>query len=32
MTLEEQGLFILGYYHQKQARYTKKSESEKENT
>jgi CRISPR-associated protein Csd1 len=31
MTLEEQGLFILGYYHQKQARYTKKSESEKEN-
>lgn len=30
-TLEEQGLFILGYYHQKQARYTKKTESEKEN-
>lgn len=31
LTLEEQGLFILGYYHQKQARYTKKTESEKEN-
>ncbi len=31
LTLEEQGLFILGYYHQKQARYTKKTDSEKEN-
>ncbi len=31
LTLEEQGLFILGYYHQKQARYAKKAESEKEN-
>lgn len=31
LTLEEQGLFILGYYQQKQARYTKKAESEKEN-
>lgn len=31
LTLEEQGLFILGYYHQNQARYTKKTESEKEN-
>ncbi len=31
LTLEEQGLFILGYYQQKQARYTKKTESEKEN-
>jgi CRISPR-associated protein Csd1 len=31
LTLEEQGLFILGYYHQKQARYTKKPDSEKEN-
>lgn len=30
LTLEEQGLFILGYYHQKQARYTKKTDSEKE--
>ncbi len=31
LTLEEQGLFILGYYHQKQARYTKKTDLEKEN-
>lgn len=31
LTLDEQGLFILGYYHQKQARYTKKTDSEKEN-
>lgn len=31
LTLEDQGLFILGYYQQKQARYTKKTESEKEN-
>jgi CRISPR-associated protein Csd1 len=33
LSLEEQGLFILGYYHQKQARYMKKEEqnSEKEN-
>ena len=31
LTLEEQGLFILGYYHQKQARYTKKTDFEKEN-
>lgn len=31
LTLDEQGLFILGYYHQKQARYTKKTELEKEN-
>lgn len=31
LTLEEQGLFILGYYQQKQARYTKKTDSEKEN-
>jgi CRISPR-associated protein Csd1 len=30
LTLEEQGLFILGYYQQKQARYTKKSESDSE--
>lgn len=26
LTLEEQGLFILGYYHQKQSRFTKKEE------
>ena len=26
LTLEEQGLFILGYYHQKQARYAKKED------
>ena len=32
LTLDEQGLFILGYYHQKQARYTKKTDSEKENS
>ena len=37
LTLEEQGIFILGYYHEQQARYTKKTEqnaeqnSEKEN-
>ena len=31
LTLEEQGLFILGSSHQKQARYTKKTDSEKEN-
>ncbi|MDD4312932.1 MAG: type I-C CRISPR-associated protein Cas8c/Csd1 [Eubacteriales bacterium] len=30
LTLEEQGLFILGYYQQKQARYTKKTESDSE--
>lgn len=30
LSLDEQGLFILGYYHQKQARYAKKSESEPE--
>ena len=26
LTLEEQGMFVLGYYHQKQANYEKKSE------
>lgn len=33
LTLDEQGLFILGYYHQKQARFVKKEEqnAEKEN-
>lgn len=31
LTLEEQGLFILGYYHQTQKRYEKKAKEEKEN-
>lgn len=26
LTLPEQGSFVLGYYHQKQSRYTKKDE------
>lgn len=30
-TLEEQGVFILGYYHQQKANYAKKDKEEKEN-
>ncbi len=31
MTLEEQGMFILGYYHQSQRRYEKNNKGEQEN-
>lgn len=31
LSLEEQGMFILGYYHQTQKRYEKKDKEEKEN-
>ena len=30
LSLEEQGLFVLGYYHQNRANYTKKDKAEKE--
>ena len=31
LSLEEQGMFILGYYHQTQKRYEKKTKEEQEN-
>jgi len=31
LTLEEQGIFMLGYYHQRRANYRKKSNSEEKN-